>query len=102
MLAPKLVQRVVGSAEVKQIFKISRVGVVAGSIVRSGVAQRNAQARVMRAGKEVFTGKVGSLKRLTEDVAEVRQNLECGINLDGFSDFKPGDMIEFFVEELQS
>ncbi len=102
MLAPKLVQRVVGSAEVKQIFKISRVGVVAGSIVRSGVAQRNAQARVMRAGKEVFTGKVGSLKRLTEDVAEVRQNLECGINLDGFSDFKPGDTIEFFVEELQS
>lgn len=101
MLAPKIVQRVVGVAEVKQTFKISKIGVVAGLIVRSGAAQRNARARVLRAGSEVYSGKVSSLKRLTEDVQEVRQGFECGLCIEGFGDYKPGDTVEFFVEEEQ-
>ncbi|MCL5996546.1 MAG: translation initiation factor IF-2, partial [Chloroflexi bacterium] len=101
MLAPKLVQRVIGSAEVRQTFKIGKVGVVAGVIVRNGVIQRNAKTRVIRDGKEIFTGTVASLKRLAEDVQEVRQGFECGLNLDGFSDYKSGDTIEFYVEEYK-
>ncbi|MCS7061376.1 MAG: translation initiation factor IF-2 [Anaerolineae bacterium] len=101
LLAPKIVKRTVGSAEVKQTFKISKVGMVAGVVVRSGVAQRNAQGRVLRSGKEIYSGKIGSLKRLTEDVQEVRQGFECGVSIEGFADFKPGDVIEFFVEEEQ-
>ena len=101
MLAPRIVQRTIGVAEVKQTFKISRIGVVAGMIVRSGVAQRNAQVRILRAGKEIYSGKVGSLKRLTEDVQEVRQGFECGLSIEGFVDYKLGDSVEFFVEEEQ-
>jgi translation initiation factor IF-2 len=99
MLPKKMITRVLGSAEVKQTFKIPKVGVIAGSVVRSGTASRNNTARVMRAGQQVFTGSVGSLKRLTEDVKEVRTGLECGIALDGFIDFKTGDVIEFVVVE---
>ena len=101
MLAPKLVQRVVGAAEVRQVFKINKVGMVAGVMVRSGVAQRNAKARLFRDNKELFSGPVGSLKRLTEDVQEVRQGFECGVSLDGYTDYKPGDTLEFFVEEYK-
>jgi translation initiation factor IF-2 len=101
MLAPKLVQRVIGSAEVRQAFKINKVGIVAGVIVRNGVVQRNAKAKVTRDGKELFTGAVTSLKHLTEDVQEVRQGFECGLSLDVFSDYKPGDNLEFFVEEYK-
>ncbi|MCL5275961.1 MAG: translation initiation factor IF-2 [Chloroflexi bacterium] len=101
MLEPKLVQRAIGAAEVRQVFKINKVGMVAGVIVRTGVVQRNAKARVMRDGKELFLGVVSTLKRLTEDVQEVRQGFECGLSLDGFSDYKPGDSLEFFVEEYK-
>jgi translation initiation factor IF-2 len=101
MLAPKLVQRPIGTAEVRQVFKIGKVGMVAGIMVRSGVVQRNAKARLSRDNKELFTGAVGSLKRLTDDVQEVRQGFECGVSLDGFTDYKPGDTLEFFVEEYK-
>jgi translation initiation factor IF-2 len=60
------------------------------------------QARVMRGGQAVFTGTVGSLKRLTEDVKEVRQGFECGVGIDGFNEFKPGDVIEFLTTEEQA
>jgi translation initiation factor IF-2 len=101
MLAPKLVQRNIGTAEVRQVFKIGKVGMVAGVMVRSGVAQRNAKARLFRDNKELFTGPVGSLKRLADDAQEVRQGFECGVSLDGFTDYKPGDTLEFFVEEYK-
>jgi translation initiation factor IF-2 len=101
MLAPKLVQRVIGSAEVRQVFKINKVGMVAGVIVRSGVVQRNAKGKLTRDGKEIITGTVNSLKRLAEDAQEVRQGFECGLSLEGFSDYKPGDTLEFFVEEYK-
>ncbi len=102
LLAPKIVEKVVGTAEVRQTFKIPKVGLIAGVRVTSGVAQRNVKARVMRAGAPVFTGNVGSLKRLTEDAKEVRQGFECGVGIDGFSDFKAGDIIEFLTEEEQA
>jgi translation initiation factor IF-2 len=101
MLAPKLVQRSIGTAEVRQVFKIGKVGTVAGVMVRSGVVQRNAKAHLFRDNKELFTGAVGSLKRLSDDVQEVRQGFECGVSLDGYTDYKPGDTLEFFVEEYK-
>jgi translation initiation factor IF-2 len=102
MLAPKIVEKVIGSAEVKQVFKIPKIGAIAGVAVRSGTAQRNARARVMRAGQAIHSGTVSSLKRLTEDVKEVRQGYECGVAVEGFTEFKPGDLIEFVVEEEQA
>jgi len=102
LLAPKIVEKVTGTAEVRQIFKIPKVGMIAGVRVTSGTAQRNIKGRVMRAGAPVFTGNVGSLKRLTEDVKEVRQGFECGVGIDGFDDFKAGDIIEFLTEEEQA
>jgi translation initiation factor IF-2 len=102
MLAPKIVEKIVGTAEVKQVFRIPRIGAIAGVAVRTGVAQRGVRARVMRAGQPVFTGTVGSLKRLQEDAKEVRQGFECGVGIDGFVEFKAGDMIEFIVEEEQA
>jgi translation initiation factor IF-2 len=102
MLAPKIVEKVVGTAEVKQTFKIPKVGVIAGVRVTSGVALRNARARVMRGDQVLHTGAVASLKRLTEDVKEVRQGFECGVGIEGFEGFKPGDVIEFVTEEEQA
>ena len=102
LLAPKIVEKVIGTAEVKQTFKIAKVGIVAGVRVASGIAARNAKVRVRRGGQLVHTGVVASLKRLTEDVKEVRQGFECGLSIEGFSDFKPGDLLEFFVEEQTS
>ncbi len=102
LLAPKIVEKVTGTAEVRQIFKIPKVGMIAGVRVTSGTAQRNIKGRVMRGGAPVFTGNVGSLKRLTDDVKEVRQGFECGVGIDGFNDFKAGDIIEFLTEEEQA
>ena len=70
--------------------------------MRSGIAQRNVKARVLRGGQPVYTGNVGSLRRLTEDVKEVRQGYECGVGIDGFSEYKGGDIIEFVIEEEQA
>ncbi|CAG1004440.1 partial Translation initiation factor IF-2, partial [Anaerolineae bacterium] len=87
-------------AEVRQVFKISKVGTIAGCMVREGEARRNARARVKRGGQVIVENSaVSSLKRLQEDVREVRTGFECGIGLATFSDFREGDTIEFFVSE---
>jgi len=100
MLEPKFEKKTIGVAEVRQLFKISKVGVVAGSYVREGEARRNARARVRRSGSIIVDeARISSLKRFNEDVREVRTGFECGISLDGFNDFEPGDLVEFFVEE---
>jgi translation initiation factor IF-2 len=94
---------VIGTAEVRQVFRISRVGVIAGSIVQDGIVRRNAKARVLRKGKVlVESTSVSSLKRINEDAREVRAGFECGIGLDGFNDFEEGDILEFYVTELVS
>ncbi|HLU09256.1 MAG TPA: translation initiation factor IF-2 [Oceanobacillus sp.] len=103
MLEPVYIERTIGVAEVRQVFKISKVGTIAGCMVREGEARRNARARVKRGGQVlVENSAVSSLKRLQEDVREVRAGFECGVGLATFSDFEQGDIIEFFVTERAS
>ncbi len=96
MLKPQYAEQVVGSAEVRQTFRASRVGTIAGSFVTDGVIPRNAGVRLVRDGTVVFEGRIGSLKRFQEDVREVQSGFECGILLDGFNDIKEGDVIEAY------
>ncbi len=100
LLEPEYAETTIGRAEVRQVFRISRVGSVAGSYILDGEARRNARARVRR-GDEVIVENttVSSLKRFEEDVREVRTGFECGISLNNFNDFDEGDIIEFFVVE---
>jgi translation initiation factor IF-2 len=87
---------------VRQLFKISGVGTVAGSFVKSGVIQRSAKARVIRDGTIVYTGAFASLRRFKDDVKEVKDGLECGIGIENFNDLKVGDVIESFrVEQVK-
>jgi len=88
-----------GRAEVLQVFKITKVGQIAGCIVKDGIIKRDAQVRVLRDGTEVWKGKIASLKRVKDDVSEVRSGVECGIDLAGFKDIKAGDVIEAFTTE---
>ncbi len=99
LLEPVYADVVIGMAEVRQVFKISKVGNIAGCYIRDGEARRNAKARVKREGQVLFSGGISSLKRFEEDVREVRTGFECGVSLDGFNDFREGDVIEFFVRE---
>ncbi len=96
MLKPKFEETVVGRAEVKQTFKIARVGVVAGCLVVEGKVRRDLKARVIRDGEVIFDGKIASLKHYKDDVDEVRMGSECGIRLESFNDVKKGDIIEVY------
>lgn len=103
MLEPVYADKTIGVAEVRQVFRISKVGTIAGSMIREGEARRNAKARVKRGGEVIIEGSgVSSLKRMQEDVREVRQGFECGIGLANFEAFQPGDLIEFYVTERVS
>jgi translation initiation factor IF-2 len=102
MLEPVYADKVVGHAEVRQVFKIRGVGFVAGCTVREGTALRDASGRVRRGEDIIFDGSVHSLKHLQEDVKEVRTGLDCGVALEEFTDFKEGDIIEFYVKERVS
>ncbi|MGG2199692.1 translation initiation factor IF-2 [Paenibacillus validus] len=99
LLDPTYKEVVIGQAEVRNIFKVSKVGTIAGCMVTSGKINRNAELRVIRGGIVVFTGKVDSLKRFKDDVKEVAQGYECGISVEKFNDIKEGDTIEAFVME---
>ena len=96
MLEPEEVEEALGEAEVKQIFKASSVGTIAGCVVTDGKVTRDAEVRLVREGTVVWTGKVGSLRRFKDNVQEVEEGLECGIVLEGFADIKEGDVLEFF------
>jgi translation initiation factor IF-2 len=96
MLAPEQVEETLGEAEVRALFRASRVGVIAGCYVTSGVIRRGASARVVRDGAVVYETTVASLKRFKDDAREVQSGFECGILLDGFNDVKEGDVIEVF------
>ena len=92
---------VLGAAEVRQVFKLSKSGTVAGCMVTSGNMPRTAKVRLLRDGATVWNGRIGSLRRFKEDVREVATGFECGIALDGMNDLKTGDVIEAYtVEEL--
>ena len=102
LLKPEERETVLGDAEVLQLFKVSKVGTIAGCMVRSGTIARTAKARVVRDGTSVYTGSLSSLKRFKDDVKEVREGLECGIGIENFNDLKPGDRIESFrMEEIK-
>lgn len=101
MLEPEHVEQGLGAVEVRQIFRASRIGTIAGCYVISGKITRNAKVRVVRDGSIVFEGNLGSLKRFNEDVREVLSGFECGIHLDGFDDIKEGDVIEAYeIKEI--
>jgi translation initiation factor IF-2 len=102
LLKPEERETVLGEAEVLQLFKVSKVGTIAGCMVRNGTIQRTAKARVIRDGTPVYTGGLSSLKRFKDDVREVREGLECGIGIENFNDLKVGDRIESFrMEEIK-
>ena len=96
MLAPEEKEEITANAEVLETFKISKVGTIAGCMVRDGKLTRNAKVRVIRDGIVVYTGTLGSLKRLKDDVKEVAAGFDCGLSVDGFNDIKIGDMIEAY------
>jgi translation initiation factor IF-2 len=101
LLKPEEHERILGEAEVRQTFRVPRLGVIAGSYVRSGTIRRNSRARLVRDGVVVYDGKIASLRRFKDDVAEVRDGYECGIGLENYQDLKDGDIVEAYeVEEV--
>jgi translation initiation factor IF-2 len=96
MLEPEEVEQALGQAEIKELFKASRVGTIAGCLITDGKVTRTAEARLVRDGTVVWSGRVGSLRRFKDNVQEVDEGLECGIVLEGFQDVKVGDVIEAF------
>jgi translation initiation factor IF-2 len=97
MLEPEKKAVTIGHAEVRAIFNISRIGKIAGCLMRDGEARRNSKVRVIRSGKAVFEGEVSSLRHEKDDVREVRQGFECGVGVRGFEEIQVGDMLEFFI-----
>ncbi|MEG1607241.1 MAG: translation initiation factor IF-2 [Mucinivorans sp.] len=96
MLAPETKEEIISSVEVLEVFKITKVGSVAGCIVREGKISRNSKIRVIRDGIVIYTGKLGSLKRFKDDVKDVNTGLDCGLNIENFNDIKVGDFVESY------
>ena len=102
MLEPEQKEVVTATAEVQETFKISKVGTIAGCIVREGKLNRSAKVRVIRNGIVVYTGELGSLKRFKDDVKEVAMGQDCGLNIQGYNDIKVGDVVEAYtIEEIK-
>ena len=98
MLSPEIKEEIIGSAEVLQTYHISKVGTIAGAIVREGKVKRNCKVRIIRDGIVIYTGDLGSLKRFKDDVKEVTSGFDCGLSVAGYNDIKVGDFIESFEE----
>lgn len=98
MLKPKVEEKVVCNIEIRETFKISKVGTIAGCYVTDGVVTRNTKVRIIRDGVVVYTGELGSLKRFKDDVKEVKKGFECGLNIANFNDLKVGDIVEGYEE----
>jgi len=99
LLEPKVREVRLGAAEVRDTFKISKIGTIAGCYVQDGKVTRTANVRLLRDNVVIHTGKVSSLKRFKDDASEVKNGMECGIGIAGYNDVKPGDVIEFFTTE---
>jgi len=99
LLRPEQREVIVGEAEVRELFKVPKIGVIAGCSVRSGLINRANRVRVIRDGTEIYAGTIGSLRRFKDDVREVREGFECGIGIENFNDLKVGDLIESFKTE---
>ncbi|MFN5912723.1 MAG: translation initiation factor IF-2 [Bacteroidota bacterium] len=98
MLSPDIEEKIIGSAEVRETFDITKVGTIAGCYVLDGIIKRASKIRVIRDGIVIHSGNLGSLKRFKDDVKEVKNNYECGLNIDKFNDIKVGDIIEAYEE----
>ena len=96
MLDPEFEEKVLGSAIIKQIFKFSKVGNIAGCSVSDGIIKRDSSARIIRDGVVIYDGKIGSLQHEKDSVKEVKKGYECGITIEGFNDIKVGDVIESY------
>jgi len=96
MLTPDKKEEVIGTAEVRQIFKVSKIGSIAGCMVTAGVVRRTARLRLLRQNTVVFTGELESLKRFKDDAKEVREGFDCGLNIKNYNDIQEGDVLEFF------
>lgn len=99
MLAPVYEEVVIGQAEVRQTYKVSKVGTIAGCMVTDGVVKRDSKVRLIREGVVIYTGKLGSLRRFENDVKEVQNGFECGMTIANFNDIKVGDIIELFEDQ---
>lgn len=101
MLSPEKKEEVIGTAQIRQVFRVSKVGAIAGCMVTSGVVRRNAQLRLLRDNVVIFTGELDSLKRFKDDTKEVKEGFECGLNIKGYNDIAEGDELEFFeIKEI--
>lgn len=98
MLSPDIEEKVIGTAEIRETFEITKVGTIAGCYVMDGIIKRTSKVRVIRDGIVIHTGTLGSLKRFKDDVREVKNNYECGLNIDKFNDIKIGDLVEAYEE----
>ncbi len=98
MLSPEIKEEILGTAEVLQTYHISKVGTIAGALVRDGKIKRTAKVRVIRDGIVIYTGELGSLKRFKDDVKEVVSGYDCGLSVQGYNDIREGDMIEAYEE----
>ncbi len=96
MLAPEQREEVIGTAEIREVFIATKIGTIAGCMVTSGVVRRNARVRLLRDNVVVFTGELESLKRMKDDVREVKEGFECGIKIKNYNDIAKGDQLEFF------
>jgi translation initiation factor IF-2 len=104
LLKAKITEQVTGSVEVRQLFRVPKAGVIAGSMVRSGSVTRGSRVRVVREGVEVYDGVIGTLRRIKDDVREVQSGFECGIWVETFNDVKVGDVLETYelIEEART
>jgi translation initiation factor IF-2 len=101
LLAPRLQEKPLGKAEVREIFRVPKIGVVAGCIVKEGTVTRSSKLRLVRDNVVLYEGTLSSLKRFKDDVREVKEGLECGLSIQGFQDMKVGDILEFYeIEEI--
>ena len=101
MLAPEQREEIIGTAEIRTVFVATKIGTIAGSYITSGMVHRNAKFRLLRDNVVIYTGEVDSVKRLKDDVREVKEGFECGIKLKNYNDIKEGDQLEFFdIKEI--
>ena len=96
MLDPEFEEKIIGTAEVRKIFTFSKVGKIAGVIVRDGIVKSNAKVRVVRDGVIIYDGEIGSLQREKDSVKEVKSGFECGVTINGYNDIKEGDTLEVY------
>jgi translation initiation factor IF-2 len=98
MLSPELKEEITGTAEIREMFKVSKIGTIAGCMVTHGKIYRNSGIRLIREGVVVYTGELTSLKRFKDDVKDVSKGYDCGMQIKGYNDVKEGDIIEAFQE----